>query len=101
MKINKDVLIAVELIRMARWIRPLNLQNFSTSKGFDYNFVQQISRKLKTAGIVTTTRGPGGGVLVDQWLSVSAFDVYRALGHKVGTSTLSAHITESLMRFSI
>lgn len=62
MKISKDVLLAFELLRGKLSDKPRRIEDLAVELGTTQGFLQQIVRKLRRAGFVEVTRGPGGGV---------------------------------------
>lgn len=80
MRMNKDVSIALNLISMVN-ATPRTVASLAAEMGESVLFLQQIVRKLRQHGIISVTRGPGGGITrPDEYGSISLLAVYGALG---------------------
>ena len=61
---SKEVDYALQLVsalRNASKEHPVSLKEFSKHSGISFFFLQRIAKKLKTAGVVDSQKGPNGG----------------------------------------
>ena len=59
--INKTVENAAMLLTELKANPGMKLKAFCASKKLSLHFMEQIGRKLRVAGVITTKHGPGGG----------------------------------------
>lgn len=63
------------------------------------NFLEQLTRKLRVASLLTAVRGPNGGyVLTDTGKNATAYDVAKALGRAPKTAFKTVTPTEKFMK---
>lgn len=97
MKLTKDVQIAIALITTLRHNPILKLETVATMKGVSRHFLEQVSRKLRVAGIIKSHRGPKGGYsLIQDKITVG--EIMKALDRKPTEDVLSnsLHIQQSI-----
>ncbi|MEE1197417.1 MAG: Rrf2 family transcriptional regulator [Lachnospiraceae bacterium] len=59
---------------------PVNIQSIAKRQNISESYLEQLVRKLRTAGLVTSVRGAGGGYQLSRPASeISVGDVLRAL----------------------
>lgn len=64
--------------------RPARLADISSSQDIPLSYLEQIFSKLKTAGIVISVKGPGGGYLLsDNTENVLIIDVIDAVDESI------------------
>ncbi len=84
MKINKKLELAIRSVKALQTRNtPTRTADLATEVGTTLHFLEQIMRNLRTAGLVVSVRGPGGGyVLADRGTGteVTAYDVAKAVG---------------------
>lgn len=78
MKVPKKLDLAVRLIKTLGVEQPKRVQDVAPAIGTTVNFLEQIARRLRVAGIIQSVRGPGGGYVVVN-RKVTLYDVSRAL----------------------
>lgn len=60
---------------------PVRGDVLALNSGVPLDFLQQIMRRLRIAGLVATSKGPGGGYALSRPLeTITALDVARAVG---------------------
>lgn len=105
MKLNKKLELGIKAVETLKTLgtEPVRTQDLAVQVGTTTNFLEQVMRNLRTAGIVTSVRGPGGGYLLTNTKPVTAFQVAQAVGRTFGntksdntpTSRLSRAVTEA------
>lgn len=81
MKITKNLEIAIDMVVELRKVNTASrVQDIATQIGTSLSFLEQVSRKLRMAGIVDSVRGPGGGVVLSSSRPISVREVASALG---------------------
>lgn len=89
MKLNKKVELGINAVNaLKKYETPVRISDIATEVGTTVNFLAQIMRNLRNAGIVTVKRGPGGGYLLAKDTTVTAYSVAKAVGRDFGTLTL-------------
>ncbi|MBP7190469.1 MAG: Rrf2 family transcriptional regulator [Rickettsiaceae bacterium] len=64
--------------------RPVSLADISARQNIPLSYLEQIFMKLRTSGIVTSVRGPGGGYLLSTTPSkISIFRILQAVGEDI------------------
>jgi DNA-binding IscR family transcriptional regulator len=105
MKINKKLEIAINTMSALR-SKPLPARSADLARevGTTENFMEQIMRQLRIAGLVDVKRGPGGGYfrcLKDEE-GVSAHMVARAVGVSIlsqpDTSTAAGKLSSEIAK---
>jgi DNA-binding IscR family transcriptional regulator len=97
MKLNKNVQYGLEMVAVMKQKTIYRTDELAELVGTTQNYVEQIARKLRVAGILRSIRGPGGGyVRTNQ--PVSAFDVTNAVGSsfKIDGFTIGAKLTQEM-----
>lgn len=81
MKLNKKVELGIKAVNALKSrTTPTRTADIAGEVGTTVSFLEQIMRNLRTAGIMTVKRGPGGGYSLDTTKAVTAYDVARAVG---------------------
>ena len=90
MKTNKKVELGINAVNaLKKYENPIRTQDLATEIGTTQHFLEQIMRNLRTAGIVVSVRGPGGGYkLAPSTTPVTAYHVAKAVGRDFGTLSL-------------
>lgn len=90
MRLSKNTEYAMIGLKMLNTNTPIKLEYISTVSALPNSFLEQIFRKLRMAGIVSSVRGPGGGyVLAKSAHNVMLLDVLTAMKEKtLGTTAL-------------
>ncbi len=69
------------LAEVSKSQKPVSLQKIAEIEGLSQEFLQQIFYKLRKAGIINASRGPGGGFSLNRSPEeISAYDVLSAVG---------------------
>lgn len=75
---------------------PVNIQSIAKRQNISESYLEQLVRKLRTAGLVTSVRGAGGGYQLARPASeISVGDVLRALEGNLAAVTCSGGQEES------
>jgi Rrf2 family protein len=90
MKVNKKVELGINAVTaLKKYDHPVRTQDLATEIGTTTHFLEQVMRNLRTAGIVASVRGPGGGYkLVPTSTPLTALQVAKAVGRDFGTLSL-------------
>jgi Rrf2 family protein len=90
MKVNKKVELGINAVTaLKKYAAPVRTQDLAAEIGTTQHFLEQVMRNLRTAGIVRSIRGPGGGyVLVPSTTPITAYHVAKAVGRDFGTMSL-------------
>ena len=82
MKLNKKLELGIKAVETLKTngVEPVRTQDLAVQIGTTTNFLEQVMRNLRTAGIVTSVRGPGGGYLLTNTKPVTALQVAQAVG---------------------
>lgn len=87
LKVNKNVEIALRTLEVLKnESAPIKTQTIAEKIGSTTNYVEQVARKLRVAGIAKSVRGPGGGYVANRGQSVSALTVARLFGYDTNSS---------------
>jgi Rrf2 family iron-sulfur cluster assembly transcriptional regulator len=71
-------------LAMANQERPLSVRDLSNEEGISPEFLEQLFYRLKGAGIIKSTRGPGGGFQLNKKpAQITAKDVFLAVGEEI------------------
>jgi DNA-binding IscR family transcriptional regulator len=82
LKLNRNIEVALQAAEFLKGkTKPVRLQDVAEAIGTTDNFIEQVARKLRVAGILTSVRGPGGGHLLNPEVKVTALAVAEALGY--------------------
>ncbi|MCX9024638.1 MAG: Rrf2 family transcriptional regulator [Candidatus Methanoperedens sp.] len=88
MKITKKVELGINAVKaLKKYHAPVRAQDLATEIGTTFHFLEQIMRDLRTAGIVKSVRGPGGGFILAKDV-ITAYEVATALGRDLTTFSL-------------
>jgi len=110
MKLTKKVELGINAVNaLKNCDKPVRTQDLAVQVGTTLHFLEQIMRNLRSAGIVTVKRGPGGGYTLASATAVTAHAVATAVGRDFGTVTndespvdrLSKAVTEAFMNTTI
>lgn len=83
MKLNKKLELGINAVQALKQRgKPTRTVDLATEIGTTLHFLEQIMRNLRTAGIVTSIRGPGGGYTLDSSKEVTALQVAQAVGRE-------------------
>lgn len=90
MKLNKKVELGINAVSALKNKEgAVRTQDLAVEIGTTQHFLEQIMRNLRTAGIVASVRGPGGGYkLVPTETPVTAYHVAKAVGRDFGVLSL-------------
>lgn len=83
------------MVRLAqeRGGTPVSAETLSTSENVPKDYVDQILRRLRQAGLVASVRGPAGGyALCREPKAISVGDVMRALEHDIFDDTCERYV---------
>jgi len=88
--------------------RPIKLKDVSKAHQLDLNFLEQVARSLRIAGVLRSVRGPGGGYVSGRELSgmnllevMDAVDAAKQLKHATpseGPMQLNQAVHAELMK---
>lgn len=82
LKVNRNIEVALQTTEFLKGKeKPVRLQDIAESIGTTSNFIEQVARKLRIAGVLVAVRGPGGGYLLNSEIKVTALTVAEALGY--------------------
>ena len=86
MKLNKKLELGIRAVQSLKTNGedPVRTQDLAVEIGTTTNFLEQVMRNLRIAGIVTSVRGPNGGYLLTNNKPVTAFQVAKAVGRDFG-----------------
>lgn len=80
MKLTRKLEIGINAVNVLKTkTGPTKVADMTTDVGTTVNFLEQIMRNLREAGIVSVKRGPGGGYILNKEAPVTAMQVARAL----------------------
>lgn len=97
MKLNKKVELGIKAVNALKTREtPTRTADLATEVGTTVSFLEQIMRNLRTAGVVTVKRGPGGGYTLDRTKTVTAYTVAMAVGRELGTPSTDNSSTGKL-----
>jgi Rrf2 family transcriptional regulator, iron-sulfur cluster assembly transcription factor len=81
MKLNKKLEIGINAVTALKkregFVRTADI---AIEIGTTVNFLEQIMRNLRTGGIVTVKRGPGGGYSLNKESDLTAYAIAKAVG---------------------
>lgn len=81
MKLNKKLEIGINAVSALKKREGfVRTSDIAEEIGTTVNFLEQIMRNLRTGGIVSVKRGPGGGYSLNKESELSAMDVAKAVG---------------------
>lgn len=87
MKVTKKLELALDLVSEVRKSsNPSRLEDLSAQINCSLPFLQQIARKLRMGGILSSVRGPGGGYVLTSNRSFTAKEIAATLGIKNKTT---------------
>ena len=71
---------------------PVNLTDISKRQGISLAYLEQLFLRLRKEGLITSSRGPGGGYRLRQSRSdISVADVIRAVDEQVDATRCGGH----------
>lgn len=80
MKLTRKLEIGINAVNVLKSkTGPTKVADMTTDVGTTVNFLEQIMRNLREAGIVSVKRGPGGGYILNKEVPVTAMQVAEAL----------------------
>lgn len=89
MKLTKKVELGINAVTaLKKYPNPVRTQDLATEIGTTLNFLEQVMRNLRVAGIVVSVRGPGGGYKLASTEPVTAYAVAKAVGRDFGEMSL-------------
>jgi Rrf2 family protein len=90
MKLNKKVELGINAVNALKNKEgAVRTQDLAVEIGTTQHFLEQIMRNLRTAGIVVSVRGPGGGYKLVPDPKLNAYTVAKAVGRDFGVMSLS------------
>lgn len=96
MKLNKKLELGISAVQALKQRgKPTRTVDLASEIGTTLHFLEQIMRNLRTAGIVTSIRGPGGGYTLNASTQVTALQVAQAVGRKFETLSAAPASTNS------
>lgn len=99
MILNKKVELGLKAIAALRTKHEAaRTQDLAVEIGTTVNFLEQIMRSLRVAGLVESLRGPGGGYVVNEEARITAWHVAKALGHDFGTVSFDTDPNSQLLK---
>lgn len=102
MKLNKKLEIGINAVRVLKTkTDATKTADLAVEVGTTVNFLEQIMRNLKNAGIVDVKRGPGGGYMLNTSKNVTAYDVAKAVGRDFGSLSFGSEEPADRLRKSI
>lgn len=105
MRINKKLELAIRAIKALQTRNsPTRTQDLAVEIGTTLHFLEQIMRNLRTAGLVTSIRGPGGGYVLarrEESLSITAGEVACAVERKTAEPDPTNTSPENRLRLAI
>jgi Rrf2 family iron-sulfur cluster assembly transcriptional regulator len=64
--------------------KPISIRVLSETEDISAEFLEQIFFRLRKAGIISSTRGPGGGFKLDRQLNdITVAEIFRAVGEEM------------------
>ena len=86
MKLNKKLELGIKAVETLKTLGedPVRTQDLAVQIGTTTNFLEQVMRNLRIAGIVTSVRGPNGGFVLTDKSPVTALQVAKAVGRNFG-----------------
>jgi len=64
--------------------KPVSIRNLSEMEEISAEFLEQIFFRLRKAGLITSTRGPGGGFQLNRELDkITVADIFNAVGEEL------------------
>lgn len=85
MKLNKKLEIGINAVSALKKREGfVKTSDIAKEIGTTVNFLEQIMRNLRTSGIVTVKRGPGGGYSLNKDSELTAYVVATAVGRLEG-----------------
>lgn len=90
MKLNKKLEYGIKAVETLKTLgtEPVRTQDLAVKVGTTTNFLEQVMRNLRIAGIVKSTKGPNGGYSLSGKAPVTAFQVAKAVGRDFGNQKL-------------
>ncbi len=71
--------------------RPVSIRQLAAAESLSPEFLEQIFYRLRKAGIIKSTRGPGGGFMLNREPgSISVKDIFDAVGEEISLSPCSS-----------
>ena len=111
MKLTKKVELGIKAVTVLKTrSEPVRVEDLAKEIGTTMNFLEQIMRNLRRAGIAESIRGPGGGFVLSKTPTpFTAYHVATALGRDFGTlklddapmSRLGKALTEAYLNTAI
>lgn len=81
---GRYALRAVLRLAMDEQGKPISIRVLSETEDISAEFLEQIFFRLRKAGLISSTRGPGGGFKLDRKLSdISVAEVFDAVGEEM------------------
>jgi len=89
MKLTRKLEIGINAVNILKTkTGPTRVVDMTVDVGTTVNFLEQIMRNLREAGIVSVKRGPGGGYILNKGSIVTAMTVANAIGEDLGSLQL-------------
>ncbi|MBN1648111.1 MAG: Rrf2 family transcriptional regulator [Spirochaetales bacterium] len=78
---GRYALRAIVRLTTAQDGKPVSIRSLSEVEGISPEFLEQIFFKLRKAGLITSTRGPGGGFMLNRDpAKITVADIFLAVG---------------------
>jgi len=98
MKLNKKLEVGINAVNMLKNREgPTRTSDLANTIDTTINFLEQVMRNLRQAGLVTVRRGPGGGYVLNRENGpITAWHVAKAVGRDFGTVSFDQAPTSRL-----
>jgi Rrf2 family iron-sulfur cluster assembly transcriptional regulator len=85
-------LLDIAVLEKERGAKPVRLAEISERQGITLNFLEQIFSKLKSAGLVASIKGPGGGYVISNGANhTRIFDIINAVEEPIEITNCGSH----------
>lgn len=85
-------LLDIAVLAKERGSKPVRLSEISERQGIALNYLEQIFGKLKSAGLVTSIKGPGGGYVISNGANhTRIFDIINAVEESIEMTNCGSH----------
>jgi Rrf2 family transcriptional regulator, iron-sulfur cluster assembly transcription factor len=87
-------LLDIAVLSAERGTKPVRLAEISERQGIAQNYLEQIFSKLKSAGLVSSIKGPGGGYVISNGANhTRIFDIINAVEEPIDMTNCGSHST--------
>lgn len=85
-------LLDIAVLSMERGAKPVTLAEIAERQGIALNYLEQIFGKLKSAGLVTAIKGPGGGYVISNGANhTRVLDIINAVEESIEMTNCGTH----------